>query len=238
MSAWIVSFAFFTFSIAFEIKFLCLKLVIIISLSTFISFKLNIFDITPYNFSIPSPFKAEILITFVETFVNLSSLSAKTLFKSALFNKIIDFFPFAIFKISKSSSVKSLEESNIAIIKSASLATSFDLAIPIFSTSSFASLIPAVSINFSGIPSIFTNSSIVSLVVPSYSVTIALSSFKTAFKSDDFPAFGFPIIAVFIPSLISLPLSKLFSKLISFLSTDTNISIIWAFVTSSTSYSG
>ena len=42
-----------------------------------------------------------------------------------------------------------------------------------------------------GTPSTVTNSSIVSLVVPSISVTIALSSFKIQFKSDDFPAFGF-----------------------------------------------
>ena len=38
----------------------------------------------------------------------------------------------------------------------------------------------------------FTNSSIVSLVVPSTSVTIALSSLRIAFKSEDFPAFGLP----------------------------------------------
>ncbi len=61
---------------------------------------------------------------------------------------------------------------------------------------------------FKGIPFIFTNSSIVSLVVPSISVTIALSSFKIAFNSEDFPAFGFPIITVLIPSFITLPLSN------------------------------
>ncbi len=75
----------------------------------------------------------------------------------------------------------------MAIIKSASFAISLDFAIPIFSTSSFACLIPAVSISFNGIPLMFTNSSIVSLVVPAYWVTMALSSFNMAFSSDDFP---------------------------------------------------
>ena len=137
-------------------------------------------------------------------------------FKSILFNITIDFLPFIKSRISRSSGDNSLVLSNIAIIKSASFAISLDFAIPIFSTSSFAFLIPAVSISFNGIPSILTNSSIVSLVVPSYSVTIALSSFKIAFNNEDFPAFGFPIIAVFIPSFINLPLSKLFSNFSNF----------------------
>ena len=37
-----------------------------------------------------------------------------------------------------------------------------------------------------------------SLVVPAISVTIALSLPTSTFKSDDFPAFGFPMITVFI----------------------------------------
>ena len=74
-----------------------------------------------------------------------------------------------------SSSVNSFEPSKIAIISSASFASLIDFVIPIFSTSSFAFLIPAVSTNFNGISFIVTNSSIVSLVVPSMSVTIALS---------------------------------------------------------------
>jgi len=43
-------------------------------------------------------------------------------------------------------------------------------------------------------------SSIVSLVVPSISLTIALFSPSIKFKRDDLPTFGFPIIAVLIPS--------------------------------------
>ena len=111
------------------------------------------------------------------------------------------------FIISKSSSESGFELSKIAMIKSASFAISLDFAIPIFSTSLSVFLIPAVSINFNGIPFIVTNSSIVSLVVPSILVTMALSSFNIALSKDDFPAFGFPIIAVFIPSFIILPFS-------------------------------
>jgi len=155
-----------------------------------------------------------------------------------LFSNIIDFLPLIKSKISLSSTVKALLLSKIAIIKSAESAISLDLAIPIFSTSSLAFLIPAVSINFKGIPCIVTNSSIVSLVVPSYSVTIALSSFNKAFKSDDFPAFGFPIIAVFIPSFNNFPLSKLFSNTSKSFPTCSSIDCTWLFVTSSTSYSG
>ena len=58
----IVSFVFFTSSIDFEIKFLCLIFVIIDSLSKLISFKLNNSDIFSYNFSIPILFNADILI--------------------------------------------------------------------------------------------------------------------------------------------------------------------------------
>ena len=50
------------------------------------------------------------------------------------------------------------------------------LSTPIDSTISSVSLIPAVSTIFRGIPFIFTNSSITSLVVPAISVTISLFS--------------------------------------------------------------
>ena len=50
--------------------------------------------------------------------------------------------------------------------------------------------------------------------------------------------FGFPIIAVFIPSLINFPLSKLFSSISNLFCTLSNMLDIWQFVTSSTSYSG
>ena len=48
-------------------------------------------------------------------------------------------------------------------------------------------------------------SSILSLVVPGISETIALSSFNSVFKSEDFPAFGFPAIATEIPFFKTFP---------------------------------
>ena len=134
--------------------------------------------------------------------------------------------------------LKSFVASNIAIIKSASCAIFLDFFTPICSTSLVVFLIPAVSIKFNGIPFIFTNSSIVSLVVPSILVTIALSSSNMAFKSDDFPAFGFPIIAVFIPSFINFPLSKLFSSFSNYFSTLFSMFNISFSVASGVSYSG
>ncbi len=50
-------------------------------------------------------------------------------------------------------------------------------------------------------------SSIESLVVPSMSVTIALSSPKSTFITEDFPTFGLPTITVLIPFRIILPVS-------------------------------
>ena len=158
------------------------------------------------------------------------SLSNICIFKSFLFNNIIEFLSLIEFNISISSSDSSFDISKIAIIKSLFSAISFDFFIPIFSTSSFAFLIPAVSINFNGIPLIVINSSIVSLVVPSYSVTIALSSFNIAFNKDDFPAFGVPIIAVFIPSLIILPFLNDFSSFSSFSSIVFNLFKAFSFV--------
>ena len=75
-----------------------------------------------------------------------------------------------------------------------------------------------VDVPIKGLPSFITQEMIVGALKSQdeygypASVTIALSSFKIAFKSDDFPAFGFPIIAVFIPSFIIFPLSKDFSS--------------------------
>ena len=114
--------------------------------------------------------------------------------KSVLFNKIIAVFCLISSNISKSSSDNSFVLSKIAINKSASLANFLDFSIPIFSTLSLALRIPAVSTILRGIPLIVTFSSILSLVVPSISVTIALSSFNIVFNKDDLPAFGLPII--------------------------------------------
>ena len=75
---------------------------------------------------------------------------------------------------------------------------------PIFSTVSSVSRIPAVSIKFKSIPLYSIVPSTISLVVPDISVTIALSSSNNAFNKDDFPTFGLPMIAIFIPFFIFL----------------------------------
>ena len=76
------------------------------------------------------------------------------------------------------------------------------------SITSSVSLIPAVSIKRKATPSIINSSSIASLVVPAISETIAFSSFKSAFKSVDFPTFGSPIMATGIPFFIAFPKEK------------------------------
>ena len=79
---------------------------------------------------------------------------------------------------------------------------------PILSTTSFVSRIPAVSINLKPIPPIDISSSIVSLVVPAISLTMARSSFNKAFSKVDFPTLGSPTIATGIPFLITFPTAK------------------------------
>ena len=61
---------------------------------------------------------------------------------------------------------------------------------PIFSMIFSVSLTPAVSIILKGIPSIVIYSSIVSLVVPGISVTIALFSPSKELSKEDFPTLG------------------------------------------------
>ena len=142
------------------------------------------------------------------------------------------------FIISKSSLFNGLETSKIAKTISLFCAAFLDFSIPILSILSSDSLIPAVSIILKGIPEIEICSSIVSLVVPSISVTIALSYFKNSFNKDDFPAFGLPIIANFIPSFIIFPFSKEFESFSRWFWMSSNIFIALEYVTSSTSYSG
>jgi len=74
---------------------------------------------------------------------------------------------------------------------------------PISSTLSFGFLIPAVSITLKRMPSITNGSSIVSLVVPGISVTIALSLSRSLFSKLDLPTLGFPVIIICAPSLTS-----------------------------------
>ena len=59
--------------------------------------------------------------------------------------------------------------------------------------------------NLKFIPSITNESSILSLVVPGMSETIALSSLSKVFSKDDFPAFGLPAIVTEIPFFRTFP---------------------------------
>ena len=61
----------------------------------------------------------------------------------------------------------------------------------------FFLLIPAVSINTYSFPSRMISVSIASLVVPAISDTITRFLPTSLFTSEDFPAFGFPTIAIF-----------------------------------------
>ena len=126
---------------------------------------------------------------------------------SDLFNKIIAFLSSIILSISLSSSESSLDESSTHITSSALSISSFDFLIPILSTKSSLSLIPAVSVRFILIPDNFICSLILSLVVPATSVTIAFSCLLKRLSMEDFPTLGFPTITVSIPSFIILPLS-------------------------------
>ena len=144
---------------------------------------------------------------------SFNSSSSISFFKSFLFIIIITFLFFSSFNISLSSFVNFLLPSNIAISKSASSIICLLLSTPIFSTMSFVSLMPAVSIRFIVIPFIIMFPSIMSRVVPSMSVTIAFSVPISLFNKLLFPTFGFPIIPMFIPSLIIFPFSDSFKIL-------------------------
>ena len=64
---------------------------------------------------------------------------------------------------------------------------------------------PAVSIKRNLYPLYVIISSIVSLVVPLMSDTMALSSFNIVFNKVDLPALGCPTIDIGIPCLIAFP---------------------------------
>ena len=119
---------------------------------------------------------------------------------------MIVFFSNTDEKIFISSVSRYSEASIINSTRSAPDAASRAFLVPMLSIGSSVFLIPAVSISLSNISSNLTYSSIVSLVVPGISETIALSCPVKRFKSDDLPEFGRPAIHVLMPSLTYLPL--------------------------------
>ena len=114
--------------------------------------------------------------------------------------------------ISSSFSSNGTEESTTQRIRSASAAISLALDTPIFSTMSSVWRIPAVSAIFNVIPCRLIYSSSTSLVVPAISVTMALSSPRSRFSREDFPAFGLPRITVRIPSCMIFPSPAVFNR--------------------------
>ena len=81
-------------------------------------------------------------------------------------------------------------------------------SMPIFSTNSSVSRMPAVSMNRNITPPRLSVSSIVSRVVPAISETIALSSPRSAFSKVLLPVFVAPTIATGTPFLMALPRLK------------------------------
>ena len=129
-------------------------------------------------------------------------------FKSLLFKITSASLPSLALRSSLSSSERGRELSRIKSTRSASENARRDLSIPMRSTVSSDSLIPAVSTRRTGMPLIWAFSSTVSLVVPGIFVTMLRSSPIKIFIREDFPTLGFPTIAVRIPSWIILPSSK------------------------------
>ena len=123
--------------------------------------------------------------------------------------------------------------------KSASCKAFLERSTPICSTRSSVSRIPAVSMSLSGTPLILTYSSITSRVVPSISVTMALSSRKRLLSRLDLPTLGRPMIAVEIPSRRILPRRAVLRSCVRSCSNSSVFSRMISVVASSTSsYSG
>src|SRR5699024_10709326 len=186
----------------------CLVLVIKTD-SLFISLVSKISLMVSSNFFIPIWSTMEV---FIIGRSRSKSFSLNLISRSALFKITMAFFSLIRSRIFLSSSSKSLDISKIARIRSDSSISSIDLSTPIFSTRSSVSLIPAVSFIFRVKSPREIYSVIRSLVVPGMSVTMALFSSKSTFKSEDLPTFGLPTILVFIPSFTSLPLLDVFAK--------------------------
>ena len=145
-----------------------------------------------------------------------------------------------------SSSDSSLEPSNTARISCAVPMRSIIRCTPMFSTVSSVSLMPAQSANFSIISPSCTVSSTISRVVPSISVTMLFCTPVSRFISVDFPALGFPTMAVAMPfrsispqsyvairlSIFSFTAVTLFSQSAFAISSSSSISDVIAIISS------
>ena len=169
----------------------------------------NIFSSVFSNSWIPSSSFADISIIGISRPRSCSASISfdTTVSRSVLFNRIIAFLSSTRFRIFWSFSSNDRDASTTYITRSALFAYSFAFSTPIFSITSSVSRIPAVSMIFRLSPCRWICSSKTSLVVPSMSVTMALSLPESTFNKEDFPAFGFPTITVWIPSFKILPSS-------------------------------
>ena len=177
----------------------------------FISFEINLDLIIFSSSSTPVLSLAEKIITSLSLYFLISS----TLTFNSLSDLLISIIACLSFTLSNrliSSLSRGKSPSITTRFKSALLLASIAFFTPMLSTTSSVALIPAVSVIFKLIPESLMFSVKVSLVVPAISVTIALSVLDSRFKIEDFPALGFPIITVFIPSLIMLPSLNDFCK--------------------------
>ena len=133
----------------------------------------NISSTALQNLSIPSPVFADTSYNFMPWNASIL-ITARSL--SDLFKRITPLFAFLTCSITNmSSSVSSHDPSKTAITSWASEAASMALSTPIFSTLSSVLCMPAVSTRRSTVLPRRIFSSIVSLVVPAISVTMARS---------------------------------------------------------------
>ena len=132
------------------------------------------------------------------TFEDLSSASISSVILSIL----------EIYSASSRTASSPRDKSVIPNTISASFIFLNVLSIPIFSTTSSVSRMPAVSMKRKSTPPMLSVSSTVSRVVPATSETIARSSPKRAFSSVLFPVFVAPAITTGTPFLIALPRLK------------------------------
>ena len=168
---------------------------------------------------------------------SISALSAASPL-SDLFKRTIALRPATWLIICMSSSSRGLLASMTNIIRSALDRAVLLFSMPIFSIMSSVSRIPAVSVITTGIFFITMLSSIISLVVPGISVTMALFSPIRTFISDDFPTLGLPTIDTERPSLMILPVSAVESSLEIFSFTFLTEDVSFSYVISSMSSSG
>ena len=155
-----------------------------------------------FNSSSPEPNLADILriflsrenkcsIVFISQAGGRSILLIAAIILPSLFLSIITL----------SSFVNGLLPSKIIITTSALVRLSQTRSIPSFSMTFCGSLIPAVSVRFTGMPLMLIVSVIKSRVVPGISVTIAFFLPVRVLIKLDFPTLGLPVMTTLIPSV-------------------------------------